>query len=177
MDANIAQYEPLFETIKKQALREWIAQGHNMTGKVVEELEFVVKKMADSTMIEIWMLPYGKYQDTGVPANKIPYSRGSGAGKSAYIDALTSWASARMGLSGKAAKSAAFAIAETHKKEGMPSKGAMTYSNNGHRTEWFTRTMQESEPLVYEKLYNIVYKVLDIEFTNMINRMKNELVN
>ena len=76
-------------------------------------------------VIQGYVLDYMATINTGVTASRIPYSRGSGARSSQYIQGLTNYVKRRMGKSDKEAKSIAFAIASKHKKEGMPTKSEM----------------------------------------------------
>jgi hypothetical protein len=98
---------------------EWILKGHNLTDSFINSLEI----RETPSGIEIWGNTYSKYVNRGVPAANIPYQRGSGAGKSKYITGLHNYVILRMGLSEKEALGVAFAIAETHKKNGMLGSG------------------------------------------------------
>ena len=131
--------------ISKALMDEWKAQGHFESGKIVDEIDYIIQQDLEQLSIIGNMYPYGVYQDTGVSASNIPYTRGSGAGKSKYIEGLISWVQRRMAVSElKEAKSIAFAIATTQKKEGMPTQGALSHSATGKRTEWVSDALQKN---------------------------------
>jgi len=63
----------------------------------------------------------------------------------------------RIGISNiQEAKSVAFAIAHTHKKEGMPSRGSYQFSATGERTRWFTNIVERKETLIRQTVYRLV---------------------
>ena len=133
----------IYENIAKQALaliaEEWKKQGHNLTGKFVNELTYNISTNSESTKIDLIdgnENAYGVILNKGVPADKIPFSPGSGAKSSKYIAGLTNYAKLRMGASDKDAVSIAFAIAHKHKKEGMPTQASKKYSKTGERTRF-----------------------------------------
>ena len=105
---------------------EWKAQGHNLTGAAIKNMETVIHTETDKIIIEGFVPDYMAINNQGVPANKIPYYPGSGRKTSKYIDGLIEYAKKRMGKSDKEAKSVAFAIASKHKKEGMTTKNSVT---------------------------------------------------
>jgi hypothetical protein len=94
----------------------WMTSGHNMTGAMSESLEW---REPEPNVIEVWGNLYGNVLDKGIKPERIPYKRGSGAGTSKYITGLINWVSMRLGITGSAGKSIAFAIAEKHKREGL----------------------------------------------------------
>lgn len=135
----------LKKLIHDALLAEWKAQGHYMTGKVVEEIDYVITQDLNAFSLTGFMYPYGVYQDQGVSAGNIPFNPGSGAGKSKYIDGLVRFVQQRMAISDlKEAKSVAFAIAHTHKKEGMPSRGSYQFSSTGKRKEWVSEGLNKN---------------------------------
>ncbi len=129
--------------IKELLMREWVDQGHFMDGRVVNEMELKISETVSGFEAAGMMFPYASYMEYGVEASRIPFSGRSGrGGKSRYIEALTSYVQRRMAITDlKEAKSVAFAIAHTHKKEGMPSLRSKEYSKTGKRTGWVTETL------------------------------------
>ncbi len=88
---------------------------------------------------EIFIEDYSFILDKGVTAARVPYSRGSGAGSSLYIDALIAWINVvKPGLSEVESKSFAFAIANKAKQVGHPTTTSphIPWSSNTRRTEW-----------------------------------------
>jgi hypothetical protein len=84
---------------------EWRAQGHELTGSAVKQMETFVKFEINTLIIEGLVPDYMAINNQGVPANKIPYYPGSGRKTSKYIDGLIEYAKKRMGKSDKEAKS------------------------------------------------------------------------
>lgn len=119
------------------------AQGHRDTGALIDSIQYEILMDADIIRIVFTYLYYGDIVNDGVTAAKIPFGQSSGAKTSLYIEALKEWAK-RKGM--KNPLNAAFAIAKTHKKEGMPSQGSYKFSNNGRRKEWRAFTLQTYLP-------------------------------
>ena len=123
---------------------EWKAQGHNLTGAAIKNMETVIHTETDKIIIEGFVPDYMAINNQGVPANKIPYYPGSGRKTSKYIDGLIEYAKKRMGKSDKEAKSVAFAIASKHKREGMPTKGSVRFSTTGKRTGFIEQALDKN---------------------------------
>jgi len=124
---------------------EWRAQGHELTGSAVKQMETMVKFEINTLVIEGLVPDYMAINNEGVPSNKIPYYPGSGRKTSKYIDGLIEYAKKRMGKSDKEAKSVAFAIASKHKKEGMPTKNSVTkHSKTGRRTGFIEIALEKN---------------------------------
>jgi hypothetical protein len=119
----------------QEALREELAaQGHNLTGRLSDSIEFDVSSDGREAVGQMFFSDYGVFVNVGVTADKIPFGGRSGnGGKSAYIQGLIKFWENR-GLSGREAVGAAFATAHVHKREGMPSRASYQYSSTGERT-------------------------------------------
>ncbi len=111
-----------FDGLVIQALSDaYDKAGHTLTGQLIADISSDVEVRNGGFLISYLSYKYGAYLNFGVKPVKIPYTRGSGAGKSAYITGLMKYVNLRMGISDKKQqKSVAFAIAEAHKKKGMP---------------------------------------------------------
>lgn len=124
---------------------EWRAQGHELTGSAVKQMETMVKFEINTLVIEGLVPDYMAINNQGVPANKIPYYPGSGRRESEYIKGLMRYVQQRMGKSEKESKGIAFAIASKHKKEGMPTKASVTkYSKTGRRTGFIEIALEKN---------------------------------
>ena len=156
--------------LTKSIIKEFVNQGHSLTGAFEQSIEYNNEETDESLTIQVLVNHYGTYLDRGVNKSNIPYERGSGAGKSAYIDALTRYATLRMGLSGKAAKSAAFAIATNHKKHGMPSPGSYQYSRNSRRTEWVDNVLAESAQLILKFANELSDSIIEVSINNLYKK-------
>lgn len=140
------------EYLRSRLMIELREQGHNLSGALVGSIAHQVQVQANSISIRFEANDYGLIVNSGVPAERIPYTPGrrSGAKTSRYIQALISYAQRRMGLVGREATSAAFAIARKHAREGMPTRGSYRYSSNGRRTGWIDQIVDQ-EPEFIEK--------------------------
>lgn len=115
----MADYMELGRQINEKIGEKWKEQGHDLTGAFVKSLSepgsVKVSTEEGLTVIEGYGRTYWKYINFGVlPADiKKPYAW-------PRIQGLTRYAELRMGLQGKEARSAAYAIATKHKRFGMP---------------------------------------------------------
>jgi hypothetical protein len=116
---------------------ELAGQGHNLTGSLSRSLTAKVFTEANSLIAEVEMLAYGKVQNDGVKASRIPFGRASSGNigrTSLFIQALQKWVKDRgIQQNDALALRIAFAIAKTMKKEGMPTRGSKKFSKNGRR--------------------------------------------
>lgn len=128
----------------KQMRKELIAQGHKMTGKLSQSLESEVKAISNGVSLSIKGESYGLSLNDGVKANRIPFSPGSGAGRSKYIEGLQKFVKARITSNEKKSLGIAFAIAKTHSEQGMPSRKSFRFSKNGRRTGWIDFAVKDT---------------------------------
>lgn len=149
--------------VKGKLQEELIAQGHVLTGNLRDSIDGIIHEAGDFIIGFIEIEDYGLIVDKGVKAKKIPYKRGSGAKSSKYIAALIRFFELR-GLSDKEARSAAFATANVHKREGMPTYRSSRFSSNGKRTGFITETIEsigvEVETIMLESISkNVIDKL------------------
>lgn len=133
-------FKEAVEILVDKAKMEILQQGHKASGKLIESLvpEFTLSDLR-RLVAYIWVEDYGLIVDQGVKAARVPYSGRSQApgGRSAYIEGLLNWARiVKPGLADKERLSFVFAVAATHKKEGIPSRGSFSFSQNGRRKNW-----------------------------------------
>ena len=140
----------------------WKAQGHNLTGKAIQELETRVIDVRGVTIIQGYIVDYMANINEGVPASRIPYSPGSGARTSKYISGLIDYVKRRMGKSDREAKSIAFAIASKHKREGMPTKNSARFSSTGKRTGFIEAALEGIEPKLAEMIELAVQESIEL---------------
>ena len=127
----MTDWDQLAKKILERVLLEWRRQGHDLTSKVEDTATTTVEEVIGFIRITGNLEFYSKFVNSGVTAANIPYTAPSGrGGKSKYIEGLIKYAKAR-GMENP--KSAAFAIAAKHKKEGMSTKGSRSYSSTGQR--------------------------------------------
>jgi len=125
------------ETTGKAELK---AQGHVATGKGIASIEALITEQSVDRLVGVIMAEdylIGPV-DKGVKRSRIPYTPGkSRARTSLYIQGLINWIrTIKPSLSDQERKGFAFAIAATHKKEGMPTRGSYAFSANGRRKGW-----------------------------------------
>jgi hypothetical protein len=123
---------------------EWRAQGHELTGSAVKQMETMVRMEINTLIIEGFVPDYMAINNSGVTAARIPYTPNSGRPPSKYISGLIDYVKRRMGKSDKEAKGIAFAIASKHKKEGMPTKGSVRFSTTGKRTGFIEQALDKN---------------------------------
>lgn len=152
---------------------QWKAQGHNLTGNAIQQLETRIVTGAD-IVIQGYVVDYMANINAGVTAANIPYSPGSGARSSKYIAGLIDYVKRRMGKSDREAKSIAFAIASKHKREGMPSKASARFSSTGKRTGFIEVALDGVEPelaqLIEQGVEESINFVLESFFKTQIGR-------
>jgi hypothetical protein len=165
MDSIIQQIADL--AIQAVAIA-WRAQGHELTGNAVRQMETKITKTAQGYQIDGYVTDYMASLNTGVPASRIPYSPGSGARSSKYIQGLMDYAKRRMGASDKEAQKIAFAIASRHKREGMPTKASARYSSTGKRTQFIQDALQDKEAQFAELIERAVEESFNVIFTSSL---------
>lgn len=147
---------------------EFVAQGHNLSGSLVESIESKVEATAGGFAVRFYANDYGAVLNTGVSAERIPYTPGGArrGGKSKYIQALIRYVQRRMNLRGKEATSAAFAIARKHAKEGMPTRDSYRHSTNGRRTGWIDAVLEANEAEAVQIIETWAAAQIEILITN-----------
>lgn len=147
-------------------------QGHTLTGALEESLRNEVVEENGVITLQGFANYYEEYVNQGVPADRIPYGgssgKGNGSGESKYIQALIRYAMLRMKVDEVEAKKIAFAIANTHKKEGMPTQGSYAYSETGERLGFLQTAFAEEE----EKIDAIITSGMDEIFNNEFEKLK-----
>lgn len=161
----------LLTTGFKQELRD---EGHVHTGKLVSSVRYEIEVVATSIIAYMYMEDYGFIVNQGVPANRIPYKKGSGNKSSKYIDGLIDYFK-KKGLGLVESKRAAFATANKHIVEGMPTRGSFAYSNNGRRTKFVEATLQDNISKIYNLIDTGIGSNAQLLFSDFINRITFEV--
>jgi hypothetical protein len=155
--------EQVGEVVKKAVKQAFIMQGRTLTGALVNSIDYSVNATVTSAFIEFTLLDYGMILNYGVPANRIPFSPGSGAKSSKYIDGLKMYAKLRFNANDKEAERIAFAIAHKHKKFGMPLD-----KKTGAVEQGIKESSDEVEALISEALT----KVINVMFLSSFAEVK-----
>ena len=124
-----------------------VIQGHQLTGKLANSIEFKLVFEPDTMRVQFYMEQYAFYVNRATPASRIPFGGAStGAKSSKYILGLMQYAKDRFGASTESeAKSIAFAIARNHKKYGRPTPKSYQFTQNGFRTEFIDNAIEYYE--------------------------------
>lgn len=156
------------QLIVDELKEEMRAQGHVLTGSLLRSLEVDVSFERDGVRGVLKWSEYGNYLERGVKAAQIPFRRGSGARVSKYIQGLIRFFELR-GLNEREAKSAAFATANKHKREGMPTRSSYRFSSNGRRTGMIERTVEKQGVRVVAQIQNDIAQRLQISLTQNVS--------
>lgn len=134
-------------SISNEIKEELKQQGHVNTGKLSNSILFGVSENGNDLNLDVSMLDYHVFVEKGVQAKRIPFGgRSTGRKSSKYIEGLIAFFRAK-GRSEKEAKSAAFATAHVHKREGMPSRSSFQYSSNGRRLLFIDESTKASKEI------------------------------
>jgi hypothetical protein len=162
--------EQVGEVVKKAVKQAFIMQGRNLTSALVNSIDYSVNATVTSAFIEFTLLDYGMILNYGVPANRIPFSPGSGAKSSKYIDGLKMYAKLRFNANDKEAERIAFAIARKHKKFGMPLDG-----KTGAVEKGIKESSDEVEALISEALTKVINVMFLSSFAEVKKKNSNSL--
>lgn len=138
----------LVATIRKNLVRK----GHRVTSKLFNSIESRVKSNGVGVLIEILGEAYGEWQERGQHPG----------GKLRNIAALTKWVQQRgIAIEFKEAKGIAFAIAKTHQKIGMHTRGGrIDLSKRGFISESITELDRTID--------NILFRAFDQNFETLV---------
>ena len=154
------------QLIVKEARKNLVQQGHVMTGELKNSVGGMVKSEADGLVAEISFLKYGLAQDTGIKAGKIPYSRGSGASRSKYIQGLIKFVKMKIESNEKKAKGIAFAIAQTHKRKGMHTKNG---NPAPQKQGWFSKAVESQQSAIEDVVQAAIFANFETLFNTAID--------
>lgn len=147
-------------------------QGHKASGRLIASVVARVSSALDEIDLALSHLDYGIIVNTGIAANRVPYSRGSGAKTSKFIDALIAWIRLR-GIAGgldKKVRSVAFAMATAMKRDGVPTKGSYKFTNNGRRTQWIDYVYNKYNVSWQDRIELIADDYIEMAFDAMLEK-------
>lgn len=122
----------------------WKAQGHNLTGKAIQELETRIVERGNDVIIQGYVIDYMAELNEGVPANKIP-RRGTAEFDKLVVE-LTDYARKRRMTGRRTYEQIARAIASRHLREGKPTRASARFSKTGKRTGFIETALDDIEP-------------------------------
>jgi len=173
---------PIYTEIEKIKLvltelltEEFEAQGHTMTNKLVDDIEYKVCFEIESIIIEGMMYPYGSILDRGVKPGKVPFSgTGKRGGVSLYIKALQKYARLRMNIGDdRKALGVAFAIAHTQRREGMPTYDSYRFSNTGKRMDWIEDALRKER--LTQAVTTMSFNIYSMDINTFVKKWNVEL--
>ena len=167
-DQTLKALEGVMLTLQKRLRDEVEAQGHRLTGRLIQ---FQIKKTDSAIIGSMYFADYGVFIELGVPADRIPYSPSGPrrGGTSKYIQALISYFQLR-GLSTREANRAAFATATKHSREGMPTRASYRFSRTGQRTGFVQKVIDTNMKEVGAILEREVGKVLRLQYADFFKQ-------
>lgn len=150
-------------------LREWIKKtGHSLTGRLERSTKGQLSPAGLNGSV-LWE-SYGEIINSGINRRRIPYSPGSGARSSKYIEGLIRFVRLR-GLKprGKGTvKGIAFAIARTQKEVGSPTPGSRRFSQTGRRTGFVQEMLEAEKKNIRQGFEDVAEALLVEELENIL---------
>ncbi len=146
----------VFSYLKEQMIAEYIKQGHNITGTLVNSIQAEIIHNVNVTVLEGSFEFYGRFVDTG---------RKSGT-KRVPIEALEEWIKLKgFESDAKKVRGMAFAIQRKIFDVGI----STPQSWRGETTKgWMTNVLNENEQRIANDIENGVAKSIEIFITNLI---------
>lgn len=168
----LRRYDEFAVDLASQFIDELEAQGHRATGRLIASVVARVQTTLDEIEVAMSHLDYGIIVNTGLSPERVPYSRGSGAKTSKFIDALMGWIRLK-GIAGgldKNVRSIAFAMATVMKREGVPTKGSYRFTRNGRRTQWIDYIYQQYNVQWQDRMETIAADYVEDAFDAILER-------
>lgn len=164
--------ESAMQRLQTDLRGELKAQGHNLTGRLSESLEYDIEVEGDVIRAVMECEDYGLAIEFGVPASRIPYTPGGGGGgTSKYIQGLIRFWNLR-GVTGREGVRAAFATAAKHKREGMPTRSSHAFSSTGARTGFASTVLERDLEFIGRILEEKTGAVLQISLAPELGKIE-----
>lgn len=164
-------YDSIAQKLLQAFRDEARLQGHYNRGKLDRSMEYKMYYFAMRATVTFFMEEYGIALNSGIPANRIPFTSGSGKTDSQYIKGLIDFFISK-GF-GEEAVSMAFRTAFVHKKEGMPTKASSRFSKNGKRVGFVEDAYGRNEKMIVEKLESIID--MDLLVNDLVRDLQREI--
>jgi hypothetical protein len=150
---------------------ELIKQGHRNTGALIDSLEGKVS--SDGLSVQIWGLRYAFSLDRGVKAsvvrNRLYRGRTGRGGRSKYIEGLIAYFEKKGAADPKAA---AFATANKHREEGIPTRESYTYSRTGKRKGFINEALEKNREVIEKRMMTEATKKIDKEIEKRVKSLE-----
>lgn len=149
-------------------------QNFSDTGSLAKSIDYAVEFYQNGLRLMIEYNRYGAIVNNGIKPNRIPFGSGNGGSSSQYIQALAAWVQ-RKGIESdeKKALGVAFAIANTQKKEGYPTRGSYKFSNNGRRGKFQDYVLAQNEAKISETIGQGAELEVIVALDNILSKIKN----
>lgn len=168
----VSGLEAAMKRLQTDLRGELKAQGHVLTGRLSESLEYEIEVQGDVIVATMECEDYGLAIEFGVPAERIPYTPGGGGGgTSKYIQGLIRFWNLR-GVTGREGVRAAFATAAKHKREGLPTRSSYAFSTTGERTGFASTVLERDLELIGRILEEKTGHNLDIRFAPGLGKIE-----
>lgn len=171
MKNEIELYRDIITLLDTSLQKELRAQGHYLTGSLEASINGRIYPIAGGYEMRGYALYYGNILDEGVRPDRIPFELSGNGGTSQYIAGLIAFWRKR-GLSPKEAKSAAFATAIKHKKEGMSTEASSKYSKTGFRNMFIKIVEKHTDRELDRRMDVGIESLVDAKF----NSQKSETI-
>lgn len=146
-------------------------QGHGSrsTSNLIQSIEHEISNVAGVIIGSMFMNHYYIFLERGVKPGNIPYSGNTGrGGTSLYIQALIKFWRLK-GKNPTEAKRAAFATANVHRVEGMPTRNSYKKSKDGTRKGFLSSTLEKNEDIVFGIFRRRAGNTVEVAFSEMVN--------
>ena len=170
-DGIVSGLKDAMKRLQEDLRKELKAQGHYLTGRLSDSIEYEIEVEGDTVTAVMECEDYGLAMEFGVPATNIPYSPGSGAGTSKYIQGLIRFWSLK-GVTGREGVRAAFATARKHKREGMPTRASHAFSSTGARTGFASTVLERDLEFIAKVLEERIGYTLEIALAPELEKIE-----
>lgn len=163
----------ILNNLIQQLKNELSRQGHVRTGKLRDSLELRIKDL-DTALnggvidFELYAEDYWRVLNDGVSAASVRgmYKKGSGRSFSKYIAGLRNFFRSLGFTTGRANKRLAFATANIHRREGVPSKGAQKYSSVNRRRGFANVVLGKEQQVINRRVERSIVNNVEKYFIN-----------
>ena len=137
-------YEGAVRLINNFIIKEIVAQGHRLTGKMEESLDSKIFKKGKAEVMQGFAIEYTKWVNEGFPAASASFKQ---------VPFLIEYFKKR-GYEEKEAVSFAFATVKKWMKEGMPTQASKRFSSTGSRTNMIENSFVGNKDKLNEYMGN-----------------------
>lgn len=169
-----ANLETLGFYLVDELQNELMQQGHKATGALIQSIEYEIEIFNNELSLAISYLEYGLIMENGVSPQRIPFGGGAkGGDTSKYISSLMDWIRQKgLEREEKSIKSFAFAIAQKHRKEGLPTQGSYKFAKNGRRLGFQKYVITENRNKINELIGKDLAQSVSASLDTVISKIQ-----